>query len=202
MKRGRRIRFVADFLLFFHINVSLSSLNLTSSITQIHVSPTHWLLGYWTTTTTTTTTTKLQKLCSVLRRIKSTPWSKVLLEKLIVSQLVRKFPGFSGRFITVITKAFIWTYWIYSTKPTPQFSTNNSNILPSTLRFPSYVFLSVSRQKFSTFSHSPMHRPFHPIWLYCPNVSFHCSTIQGLGPLTCLVSDLTSESKNPYEIFS
>jgi len=36
-----------------------------------------------------------------------TPWSKVLLEKLIVTQLVKKFLDFYGtpRFITVFTRA-------------------------------------------------------------------------------------------------
>jgi hypothetical protein len=35
------------------------------------------------------------------------PWSRVLLEKLIVTQLVKKFPTFYGnrRFITVFTTA-------------------------------------------------------------------------------------------------
>jgi hypothetical protein len=36
-----------------------------------------------------------------------TPWSRVLLEKLTVGQLARKFSAFNGtrRFITVFTKA-------------------------------------------------------------------------------------------------
>jgi hypothetical protein len=39
------------------------------------------------------------------------PWNRVLLEKLIPSQLVRKFLAFYGteRFITVFTTAHHWT---------------------------------------------------------------------------------------------
>jgi hypothetical protein len=37
----------------------------------------------------------------------NTPWSRVILVKLICSQIVKKFPGFYGneRFITAFTKA-------------------------------------------------------------------------------------------------
>jgi hypothetical protein len=40
-----------------------------------------------------------------------TPWSRVLLEKLIVTQLVKKFPTFYGtqRFFTVLTGARNWS---------------------------------------------------------------------------------------------
>jgi hypothetical protein len=42
-----------------------------------------------------------------------TPWSKVLLQKLIVAQLAEKFPAFHGTsvFITVFTRT---PYWILS----------------------------------------------------------------------------------------
>jgi hypothetical protein len=40
-----------------------------------------------------------------------TPWSRVLLEKLIVAQPVKKFPAFYGirRFITVFTRDHHWS---------------------------------------------------------------------------------------------
>jgi hypothetical protein len=43
-------------------------------------------------------------------RNKLTPWSRALLEKLIVTQIVKKFPVFYGtrRFITVFTRAHHW----------------------------------------------------------------------------------------------
>jgi hypothetical protein len=54
-----------------------------------------------------------------------TPWSKGLLEKLIVCQLVKEFSAFYGtrRFITVFTRASLWTLsrttWIHSKFPHP-----------------------------------------------------------------------------------
>jgi hypothetical protein len=41
-----------------------------------------------------------------------TPWSRLLLEKLIVIQLVKKFPAFyrTLKFITVFTWAHHWYY--------------------------------------------------------------------------------------------
>ena len=41
-----------------------------------------------------------------------TPWSRVLLEKLTISQLVKKFPAFygTGRFITAFTSALYCTH--------------------------------------------------------------------------------------------
>jgi len=47
-----------------------------------------------------------------LRHIVSiTPWSRVLLEKLVVTQLVKKYYYFYGtrRFITVFTRALHWS---------------------------------------------------------------------------------------------
>jgi len=45
----------------------------------------------------------------VLLKYILTPWSRVLLEKLTSSQLVKKFPAFYGigRFITAFTSALI-----------------------------------------------------------------------------------------------
>ena len=44
---------------------------------------------------------------AILRQLILTPWSRVLLEKLTGSQLVKKFPAFYGtrRFITACTRA-------------------------------------------------------------------------------------------------
>jgi hypothetical protein len=43
---------------------------------------------------------------------KLTPWSRVLLEKLTVTQLVKKFPAFYGtpKFIAMFTRACHWSY--------------------------------------------------------------------------------------------
>jgi hypothetical protein len=50
-------------------------------------------------------------VCWVLRHNWLTPWSRVCLEKLVVTQLVKKFPAFYGtrRFITVFTRARHWS---------------------------------------------------------------------------------------------
>jgi len=56
-----------------------------------------------------------------------TPWSKVLLEKLTVTQLVKKFSAFCGtwRFFSIFTRSCHWflfqATWIQST-----FSHSNS----------------------------------------------------------------------------
>jgi len=40
-----------------------------------------------------------------------TPWNRILLEKLLVTQLVKKFPAFYGirKFITVFTRVRHWS---------------------------------------------------------------------------------------------
>jgi hypothetical protein len=45
-----------------------------------------------------------------LSNVQLTPWGRVLLEKLIVTQLVKKFPAFYGSqmFIAVFTRAHHW----------------------------------------------------------------------------------------------
>jgi hypothetical protein len=62
-----------------------------------------------------------------------TPWRKVHLEKLIVTQLVKKFPAFNGivSFITVFTKACHWSLpWARCIQSTPthptKFDTKNT----------------------------------------------------------------------------
>jgi len=80
-----------------------------------------------------------------------TPWCIVILEKLIVLQLVKKFPAFHGtrRFITALTSvrhlSLSWASPIQSTYPHPT-SWRSILILPThlRLRFPSCLFPSVS----------------------------------------------------------
>jgi len=57
--------------------------------------------------------------------VQLTTWSKILLEKLIVAQLVKKFPTFNGtrRFITTFTRihhwSLSWARWIQSISSDP-----------------------------------------------------------------------------------
>ena len=48
-----------------------------------------------------------ERMDDIQRRYLLTPWTRVLAEKLTVSQLVKKFPAFYGTqmFITVLTSA-------------------------------------------------------------------------------------------------
>jgi hypothetical protein len=70
-----------------------------------------------------------------------TAWSEVLLEKLIVTHLVRNFPAFYGtqRFITVFTRAhhwsLFWSRWI-------QFTPYHLVLLRSILILSSHLHLS------------------------------------------------------------
>ena len=67
-----------------------------------------------------------------------TPWSRFLLEKLTVSQLVKKFPAFHGtrRFITAFTRArhlfLFWDRSIQSMLPTYFLKIHLNIILPFT----------------------------------------------------------------------
>ena len=78
-----------------------------------------------------------------------TPWSRVLLEKLAILQLVKKFPAFCGtrRFLTALTSArhlsLSWAGPIQSTYPNPT-SWRSILILSSHLRLglPSGLFPS------------------------------------------------------------
>jgi hypothetical protein len=67
------------------------------------------------------------------RWIQLTPWSRVLLEKLILTQLVKKFPSNYGtwRFITVFTTAchwsLFWARWIQLTNSMEQRPSSEAN---------------------------------------------------------------------------
>jgi hypothetical protein len=101
-----------------------------------------------------------------------TPWSRILLQKLIVTQLVKKFPALYGtrRYITVFTRALHWFLscvgWIRST-PSHPISLKFTLILSSHLRvgLPTGLFPSGFRPKFvciSRLSHEYcMPRPSH-----------------------------------------
>jgi hypothetical protein len=105
-----------------------------------------------------------------------TPWSRVLLEKLTVTQLVKKFPAFYGtrRFITVFTTVCHWppsrARWLQST-PSHPISLRSILILSSHLR------LGLLNGRFHSgspttilyaFLISPMRStwPYHPILHY------------------------------------
>jgi len=68
-----------------------------------------------------------QTAVSSKRKALFAPWNRVLLEKLTVSQLVKKFPAFYGtrRFITAFTSArhlsLSWAWSIQSTSPHPTY---------------------------------------------------------------------------------
>jgi hypothetical protein len=67
----------------------------------------------------------LHYTCFYHSRMLLTPWSTIILKKLTVTQLVKKFPTFYGmkRFITVFTRAhhwsLFWARWIQSTPSHP-----------------------------------------------------------------------------------
>jgi hypothetical protein len=71
---------------------------------------------------------------------KLTPWSRGLLEKLTVSQLVKKFPAFYGTrsFITAFTRArhlpLSWASWNQSMRPSHCLKIDFNMTLPSTPR--------------------------------------------------------------------
>jgi hypothetical protein len=79
------------------------------------------------------------KYMSVCLCIYPTPWSRDLLKKLTVTQLVRKLPAFYGnrRFIIVFTRSchwfLSWTTWIHST-PSYLISLRSILMLSSHLR--------------------------------------------------------------------
>jgi hypothetical protein len=78
------------------LNLSLDALALkTTALRSIETPP------------TTNTTTQCNITEDLSLRVQVTPWSRVPLEKLTVSQLVKKFPAFYGtrRFITAFTRA-------------------------------------------------------------------------------------------------
>jgi hypothetical protein len=78
-------------------------------------------------------TTALDERCNIHKQKQShhtnklthslTPWSRVLLEKLLIIQLVKKLPAFNGtqRFIIVFRRANKWSLsWARCTCPIPR----------------------------------------------------------------------------------
>jgi len=121
-----------------------------------------------------------------------TPWSRVLLEKLIGLQLVKKFPAFYGtrRFITALTSArhlsLSWASSIQSTHPHPT-SRRSILILSShlSLGLPSGLLPSGFPTKGVHTSPLPhtryMPRPSHSSWFYHPhNIDWGVQIIQFL----------------------
>ena len=113
-----------------------------------------------------------------------TPWSRVLLEKLTGSQLVKKFLAFYGtrRFSTVFTSArhmsLSWANLIQSIPPTSHFLKIYLNIiLPSTPGSPKWsLSLRVPHQ-------NPVHASPHPHTCYMPThlILFNFITEQNGG---------------------
>ena len=101
-----------------------------------------------------------------------TPWSRVLLEKLTVSQLVKKFPAFYGtrRFITASTSArhlsLSWAREIQSMRP-------HSTSRRSSLILSSHPCLSLPRELFPSSSHqNPVYTSPLPRTCYMPRPSY------------------------------
>ena len=109
-----------------------------------------------------------------------TPWSRVLLEKLSGSQLVKKFPAVyaTGRFITAFTSAchlsLSWVRSIQSTNPHPTswrpiliLSSNPRLSLPSGLfphQNPVYTYTLPNTCYISRPSHCPFYHPNNIVW--------------------------------------
>jgi len=104
-----------------------------------------------------------------------TPWSRVPVEKIIVTHLVKKFPAFYGtrKFITVFTTARQWSLsrarWIQSTL-FHTISLRSILMLSSHLRIglPSGLFLQCFQPKYFVFLIFPM-RAFCPL-IYPPSL--------------------------------
>jgi hypothetical protein len=83
--------------------------------------------------------------CSVFQMKIHIPWSKALLEKLVVAQPVNKFPAFYGtrRFITKFTRpyhwALPWNSWLQFTSSRCFFKTHFNIMLPCTSKSPRIV---------------------------------------------------------------
>ena len=98
-----------------------------------------------------------------------TPWSRVLLENLTGSQLVKKFPAFYGtrRFITAFTAArhlsLSWARSIHSMTPHP---TSWRSILMLSSIYTWVSFRQISLPKHCTHLSSP------PYVLHSPTISF------------------------------
>jgi hypothetical protein len=142
-----------------------------------------------------------------------TPCNRVLLKKLIVTQLVKKFPDFYGTlsFISLFTKPA--TYTCHKTNPVlnlpPCFSKIHYNIV-SHLRvgLPSTLFLSGFPTKIlytSAFFRLYMPRPSHISRFYHPH-NIWCRVqvtkfIMQFSPATCYFLILRSKYSPQHPIF-
>jgi len=122
---------------------------------------------------------------------KLTPWSRVLLEKLTVTQLVKKFPAFHRRqrFITVFTTvrhwSLSWARWIPSTPPHPislrSLLTLSPHLrigLPS--RFPYQNVVCISHLSHAYYMPLPSHPPSKRTVFDC--ISVLCLPVAGNPP--------------------
>ena len=141
-------------------------------------------------------TMKMQGACFTGTTVLTT-WSRALLEKLTVSQLVKKFPAFyrTRRFITAVTSArhlsLSWASWIQSIPP--HRTSWRSILILSSLY--TWVFQVVSFPKVSL--------PKPCIHLFSPPYLLHTTPISFsiLSPAQYLVSS-TDHYVPQYVVFS
>ena len=130
--------------------------------------------------TQSTIKSNVSSFCNILYSLKTylfTPWRSVLLEKLIGSQLVKKFPAFYGtrRFITAFTSArHLSLSWAGSVHPPHPTSWRSILIMSSHLRLglPSGLFPS-------GFPTETLYTPLLPQMLLAPPLSFFTRTVMG-----------------------
>jgi hypothetical protein len=131
------------------------------------------------------------------KQLKKTPWNRIILEKLIVAKLVKKFPAFYGTrlFITMFTTArhwsLSWTRWIQPTVSRPVYLLTSNTVARSRPRLlPKQYVTSANIWSILTLS-SHLH-------LHLPIFSLRCSFIQGRCylhnclPLSWHVLDVTN----------
>jgi hypothetical protein len=119
-----------------------------------------------------------------------TPWSTVLLERLVVAQLVMKFPVLyiTRLFISVLTTAChrspSWATWIQSTL------SQRISFRPI-LKLSSHLGLQDSRPKFCTHFSSPhecyMSCISHPSWFNHPNNMLLTVSLQIVNVALCVI---------------